>query len=54
MGESLPYYGDHVELSNNKSDFASTVGIGGVVGTKFVWPVGVHKNKETGDIGLNR
>ena len=52
MGESLPYYGDHVELSNNKSDFASTVGIGGVIGTKFVWPVGVHQNKETGDINL--
>ena len=52
MGESLPYYGDHVELSDKKSDFASTVGIGGVIGTKFVWPVGVHKNKETGDINL--
>ncbi|MFZ0453778.1 MAG: glycoside hydrolase family 36 protein [Ignavibacteriaceae bacterium] len=52
MGESLPYYGDHVELSSNKSDFASTVGIGGVIGTKFVWPVGIHINKETGDIGL--
>ncbi len=52
MGESLPYYGDHVELSDKKSDFASTVGIGGVIGTKFVWPVGVHKNKETGDISL--
>lgn len=46
------FYGDHVELSDNKSDFASTVGIGGVIGTKFVWPVGVHMNKETGDVSL--
>ncbi|HSD63737.1 MAG TPA: hypothetical protein VLB50_08055, partial [Ignavibacteriaceae bacterium] len=46
------FYGDHVELSDDKTDFASTVGIGGVIGTKFVWPVGVHDNKETGDINL--
>ena len=52
MGESLPYYGDHVELSDKKTDFASTIGIGGVIGSKFVWPVGIHKNKETGDINL--
>ena len=47
-----PYAGDHVELSDMKSDFASTVGIGGVIATKFVWPVGSHENKETGDITL--
>lgn len=35
MGESAPYYGDHVELSDKASDFASSVGIGAVVGTKF-------------------
>jgi len=52
MGESSPYYGDHVELSDNMSDWATTVGIGGVIGTKFVWPVGVHSNKETGEISL--
>jgi alpha-galactosidase len=46
------FAGDHVELSDNKSDFASTVGIGGVIATKFVWPVGSHENKETGDISL--
>jgi alpha-galactosidase len=39
MGPSVPYYGDHVELSDNRDDFASTVGIGGVIGTKFTWPV---------------
>jgi alpha-galactosidase len=38
MGRDAPYYGDHVELSDAGSDFASTVGIGGVVGTKFTWP----------------
>ncbi|NQV14415.1 alpha-galactosidase [bacterium] len=38
MGRNAPYYGDHVELSDNMSDFASTVGVGGVVGTKFTWP----------------
>lgn len=32
------YYGDHVELSDGGIDFASTVGIGGVPGTKFTWP----------------
>jgi alpha-galactosidase len=37
-GESAAYYGDHVELSDAKSDFASTVGVGGVVGTKFTLP----------------
>lgn len=38
MGESAPYYGDHVELSDDASDFASSVGIGAVVGTKFTIP----------------
>ncbi|WP_440999917.1 glycoside hydrolase family 36 protein [Fodinibius sp. SL11] len=38
MGENAAYYGDHVELSDNQNDFASTVGIGGVIGSKFTWP----------------
>jgi alpha-galactosidase len=48
LGPNSAIYGDHVELSrianpngNEKdlgSDFASTVGTGGVVGTKFAWP----------------
>jgi alpha-galactosidase len=42
MGESSPYYGDHVELSDNANDFASSVGIGAVVGTKFTWPKDKH------------
>ncbi len=44
MGPSVPYYGDHVELSDGRDDFASTLGIGGVVGTKFTWPVGSMKD----------
>ena len=38
MGDSLPYFGDHVELSDGGMDFASTVGVGGVIGTLFRWP----------------
>jgi alpha-galactosidase len=49
LGPQSAVYGDHVELSemtrlgNNNwsehgSDFASTLGAGGVLGTKFVWP----------------
>jgi alpha-galactosidase len=39
MGPSAPYAGDHVELSDHGDDFASTVGVGAVVSTKFTWPV---------------
>lgn len=52
MGTSAPYYGDHVELSSGGDDFASTVGVGGVVGSKFTWPVGVYVNSESGDVSL--
>ena len=38
MGASAAYAGDHVELSDQGDDFASTVGIGAVVSTKFTWP----------------
>jgi alpha-galactosidase len=38
MGPSAPYAGDHVELSDRHDDFASTVGVGAVVSTKFTWP----------------
>lgn len=38
MGPSAAYAGDHVELSDGGDDFASTVGIGAVVSTKFTWP----------------
>ena len=32
------YYGDHVELSDNGDDFATSFGIGAVLGSKFTWP----------------
>lgn len=48
LGPEAAVYGDHVELSamtrvgndwvEHGNDFASTIGAGGVVGTKFVWP----------------
>lgn len=38
MGASAAFAGDHVELSDGHDDFASTVGIGGIVSTKFTWP----------------
>ncbi|HWX25456.1 MAG TPA: alpha-galactosidase [Vicinamibacteria bacterium] len=48
LGPEAAVYGDHVELTevetkhgtevDSGKDFASTVGLGGVVGTKFVWP----------------
>jgi alpha-galactosidase len=38
MGPSAAYAGDHVELSDQGHDFASTVGVGAVVSTKFTWP----------------
>ncbi len=48
LGPEAAVYGDHVELSamsrvgkdwsEHGWDFASTIGTGGVVGTKFVWP----------------
>jgi alpha-galactosidase len=48
LGPQAAVYGDHVELSamqrvgreyvESGADFASTVGTGGVLGTKFTWP----------------
>jgi alpha-galactosidase len=38
MGASAAYAGDHVELSDQGHDFASTIGIGAVASTKFTWP----------------
>lgn len=37
-GEESVFYGDHVELSDGGMDFASTIGVGGVIGSKFTWP----------------
>jgi alpha-galactosidase len=44
-GSSLA--GDHVELSDNRDDFASSVGIGAVISTKFTWPRDTDKPVDT-------
>jgi alpha-galactosidase len=53
MGDNIPYFGDHVELSDGANDFASTVGVGGVVGTIFVLP-GEVKKRSTSDLTPER
>jgi alpha-galactosidase len=37
-GRGSSFAGDHVELSDNGDDFASSVGVGAVISTKFTWP----------------
>jgi alpha-galactosidase len=44
MGDNVPFFGDHVELSDGANDFASTLGVGGVVGAQFVLPSLVTKH----------
>lgn len=46
-GRSTPFYGDHVELTRGGTDFASQIGIGAVIGTKFTWPVGTGPDPKT-------
>jgi alpha-galactosidase len=41
------YYGDHVELMDNANDFATQLGIGAVMGTKFTWPADNPKASES-------
>ena len=38
MAPDLAYYGDHIELTDGGDDFASQIGTGSVIGTKFTWP----------------
>lgn len=38
LGDRSAYSGDFVELSEGGTDFASTFGVGGVIGTNFAWP----------------
>jgi alpha-galactosidase len=38
LGDRVAYFGDHVELSDDGTDFASSFGVGGVIGTNFAWP----------------
>jgi len=40
LGADIPYNADHLELSDGGRDFASAVGTGSVLNTKFTWPVG--------------
>ncbi|MFN7996639.1 MAG: glycoside hydrolase family 36 protein [Bryobacteraceae bacterium] len=47
QGDDVAYFGDHVDMV--KDDFASTVGVGGVVGTNFTWPEGSGERKR-GDL----
>ncbi len=47
MGASAAFAGDHVELSDHGNDFASTIGIGGIVSTKFTLPSGPHSKSRT-------
>lgn len=53
MGDDLPFFGDHVEESDGGNDFASTVGVGGVVGTQFVLP-SLVKKRSTSDLTPER
>jgi alpha-galactosidase len=53
MGDSIPYFGDHVELSDGGDDFASTIGVGGVVGTQFVLPSLAEKRSKS-DLTVSR
>ncbi|HYM05738.1 MAG TPA: glycoside hydrolase family 36 protein [Terriglobales bacterium] len=43
QGDSVAYFGDHVDMT--RDDFASTIGVGGVVGTNFTWPEGSAERK---------
>lgn len=47
QGDAVAYFGDHVDMTHD--DFASTVGVGGVLGTNFTWPEGSAERKR-GDL----
>lgn len=38
MAPQMAYYGDHVELTDGGTDFASQIGTGSVIGSKFTYP----------------
>ncbi|HUO28560.1 MAG TPA: glycoside hydrolase family 36 protein [Bryobacteraceae bacterium] len=46
-GDQVAYFGDHVDMY--KDDFASAIGVGGVVGTNFTWPEG-SAGRKRGDL----
>lgn len=37
-GDRIAYFGDFAELGDGGEDFASTFGVGGVIGSYFAWP----------------
>jgi alpha-galactosidase len=53
MGDQVAYFGDHVELSDGADDFASTIGVGGVVGSQFVLPA-LAEHKSSSDLTPER
>ncbi len=52
QGDGMAYFGDHVDMVHD--DLASTVGVGGVVGTDFRWPVGSGTSREGKDLTPER
>ena len=48
QGDGMVYFGDHAD--NVKDDLASTIGVGGVPGTNFRWPVGSGSFEEGKDL----
>lgn len=38
MVPDMAYYADHIELSDDRNDYGTQIGIGGVIGSKFTWP----------------
>jgi alpha-galactosidase len=38
LGDKSAYFGDFVELSDGATDFASSFGVGGIIGSNFAWP----------------
>ena len=38
LGDRTAYFGDFVELSDGGTDFASSFGVGAMIGTNFAWP----------------
>ena len=48
MCPDLAYFADHVELSDGEVDFPSQIGVGGVVGSRFIWSEANHGATGTG------
>ena len=38
INPKMAYYAEHVETTDGGDDFATQLGIGGVIGTRFTWP----------------